>query len=39
MYVHVWAVKVFLARGERLEAVKKLGVGAEETGDAPGDVF
>lgn len=32
-------VRVFLDRGERLEAVKKLRVGAEYTGDASGNVF
>lgn len=32
-------VRVFLDRGERLEAVKKLRVGAEYTEDAPGNVF
>lgn len=31
-------VRVFLDRGERLEAVEKLRVGAEYTGDAPGNL-
>lgn len=32
-------VRIFLDRGERLETVKKLRVGTEYTGDAPGNVF